>query len=121
TRRVEYLLSLNGFKADGSKVPQALLMEVFEINEQLEEIRVSGGDAAQLEEIRRQIESKRERFDRELEQETEKWDALLKQGVPEPQLKQQLSRLAEVLSESSYIRNLEDEVEGRQGHYKKLG
>ncbi len=30
--RVEYLLSLAGFKPDGSKVPQALLMEVFEIN-----------------------------------------------------------------------------------------
>ena len=31
--RVEYLLSLYGFKPDSSKVPQALLIEVFEINE----------------------------------------------------------------------------------------
>src|SRR5580693_7417917 len=38
-RRVEYLLSLHGFKSDGSKVPQALLMEVFEINELLEEVK----------------------------------------------------------------------------------
>src|ERR1051326_5318545 len=40
TKRVEYLLSLHGLKADGSKVPQSLLMEVFEINEQLEDIRM---------------------------------------------------------------------------------
>src|SRR2546422_11427390 len=38
-RRVEYLLSIQGLKADGSKVPQSLLMEVFEINEQLEEVK----------------------------------------------------------------------------------
>src|SRR5215471_9837886 len=38
-RRVEYLLSLYGLKSDGSKVPQSLLMEVFEINEQLEEVK----------------------------------------------------------------------------------
>jgi len=39
-RRVEYLLSLYGFKPDSSKVPQALLMEVFEINERLEEVKL---------------------------------------------------------------------------------
>src|SRR5262245_30371941 len=38
-RRVEYLISLYGLKSDGSKVPQALLMEVFEINEQLEDVK----------------------------------------------------------------------------------
>ena len=38
-RRVEYLLELEGFKSDGSKVPKSFLMEVFEINEQLEEVK----------------------------------------------------------------------------------
>jgi molecular chaperone HscB len=38
-RRVEYLLSLYGLKGDGSKVPQTLLMEVFEINEHMEEVK----------------------------------------------------------------------------------
>src|SRR5438105_14598698 len=38
-RRVDYLLSLSGLKSDGSKVPQSLLMEVFEINEQLAEAK----------------------------------------------------------------------------------
>src|SRR5438128_702880 len=36
-QRVEYLVELEGFKADGSKVPKSFLMEVFEINEQIEE------------------------------------------------------------------------------------
>src|SRR5215467_8568142 len=49
TRRVEYLLSLHGYKSDGSKVPQSLLLEVFEINEQLEEFRLSHGDSKLLE------------------------------------------------------------------------
>jgi molecular chaperone HscB len=33
TRRAEYLVRSAGFEVDGSKVPQALLTEVFEINE----------------------------------------------------------------------------------------
>src|SRR5437588_10688916 len=51
-RRVEYLLALHGFKSDGSKVPQSLLMEVFDINEQLEDIRLSGGNEAQVDDLR---------------------------------------------------------------------
>src|SRR5438094_10418224 len=38
-RRVEYLLSLYGFKPDSRKVPEAVLMEVFEIHAQLEEVK----------------------------------------------------------------------------------
>jgi molecular chaperone HscB len=120
-RRVEYLLSLHGLKADGSKVPKSLLMEVFEINEQLEDIRTSGGTESQMAELRQQIEEKRRRFDTELQQATAHWDELIRSGTAEPQLKIHLAKLAEVLSESSYIRNLEDELEGRDGHYKKLG
>src|SRR5262245_30541672 len=37
-RRIEYLVELEGFKPDGSKVPKSFLMEVFEINERLDEI-----------------------------------------------------------------------------------
>ena len=38
-RRIEYLLNLEGFKPDGSKVPKSFLMEIFEINEQMEEVK----------------------------------------------------------------------------------
>ena len=66
-RRVEYLLSLEGFKPDGSKVPQSLLMEVFEINEQLEEVKAGTASIEQIDSLRAQIQEKREQFDTELQ------------------------------------------------------
>jgi molecular chaperone HscB len=120
TNRVEYLLLLHGFKSDGSKVPQSLLMEVFEINEQLEEIKMSGNpNGEQFDNLRQTIHAKRAKFDGALDDAATQWDNLVTQGASEPELQKQLSRLAEVLSESSYIRNLEDEIENRQGHYWK--
>ena len=109
--RVEYLLGLEGFKPDGSKVPQSLLMEVFEINEQLEEVKAGRASIEQIDSLRAQIREKREQFDMELQKASDEWDALLKAGAPEPRRKAQLKRLAEILSESSYIRNLERELE----------
>src|SRR6267142_133036 len=67
-RRVEYLLSINEFKPDGSKVPQSLLMEVFEINEQLEEVKAGRASIEEVDSLRVQIKEKRERFDMELHQ-----------------------------------------------------
>jgi len=117
--RVEYLLSLHGLKADGSKVPQSLLAEVFDINEQLEEVRASGGGPTQLDDLRHEIRAKRDDFDRELDTAVSEWDTLVTRKAPEPELNKQLSKLANILSAASYIRNLEDEIEGRQGHYMK--
>jgi len=110
-RRVEYLLSLYGFKSDGSKVPQALLMEVFEINEQLEEVKAGRVSIEEIDSLRAQIREKRERFDTELQKATLEWDELMKSRAPEEKRKQHLTKLAEILSESSYIRNLESELE----------
>ena len=59
TRRVEYLLSLSGLKSDGSRVPQSLLMEVFEINEQLEEAKAAGNSRSHLRRFGQQIEARR--------------------------------------------------------------
>jgi len=111
--RVEYLLSLYGFKSDGSKVPQALLMEVFEINEQLEEVKAGRASVEETDSLRAQIKEKRERFDTELQQASLVWDDLIKAGAPDAKLKEQLAKLAEILSESSYIRNLERDLEAR--------
>jgi len=110
-RRVEYLLSVYGFKADGSKVPQSLLMEVFEINEQLEELKAGGAPIAERDSLHAQIREKRERFDALLQQASLDWDELVKNGAAETKLKEQLSKLTEILSESSYIRNLERDLE----------
>ena len=112
-RRVEYLLSIYGFKSDGSKVPQALLMEVFEINEQLEEVKAGRASVEEIDSLRAQIKEKRERFDAELLDASAAWDQLIKGGADEADQKKHLSKLAEILSESSYIRNLEAELEKR--------
>src|SRR6266481_7320401 len=109
--RVEYLLSLYGFKSDGSKVPQSLLMEVFEINEQLEEVKAGRASIEEVDSLRVQIKEKRERFDMELHQASLEWDELVKSGAGEAKLKGQLAKLTEILSESSYIRNLERDLE----------
>jgi molecular chaperone HscB len=116
-RRVEYLLSLQGFKPDGSKVPQALLMEVFEINEQLEEVKSGAASVEQIDSLRAQIHEKRDRFDAELKKASEEWDQLLQSGAEESKLNEQLVKLTEILSESSYVRNLERDLEkhGKMG------
>ena len=110
-RRVEYLLSLYGHKSGGSKVPQSLLMEVFEINEQLAEVKAGRASADETASLRTQIKEKRERFDLELQQASKTWDEMVKSKSSEDALKGHLSKLAEILSESSYIRNLERELE----------
>jgi molecular chaperone HscB len=115
-RRVEYLLGLYGFKSDGSKVPKSLLMEVFEINERLEEVKAGRASVEETDSLRAEIRKKRERFDAELRQASIEWDEMVSAGTDEAALKEQLTKLAEVLSESSYIRNLENELEGRRGH-----
>ena len=87
-------------------------MEVFEINEQLEELKMSGqASPEQLKSIREQIAEKRDKFDLQLDEASQGWDKLLSAPSPEADLKKQLSRIAEILSESSYIHNLEEELE----------
>ena len=98
-------------------MPQSLLMEVFEINEQLEEVKAGRASAEETDSLRAQIKEKRERFDAELQQASLAWDELVKANASEPIRKEHLGKLAEILSESSYIRNLESEIEGRgKGH-----
>jgi molecular chaperone HscB len=109
-RRIEYLVSLEGFKPDGSKVPQSLLMEIFEINEQLENVRAGSATPEQIRLLREQIQQKRTEFDAQLEAAAKEWDRLADHNPPETERKRQLIKLTEILSESSYIRNLEGEL-----------
>ncbi len=109
--RVEYLLGLYGLKGDGSKVPQTLLMEVFEINEHMEEVKAGRASVEEVDSLRAQIKEKRERFDEQLQEAAVDWDELINGGAEETKLKERLAKLAEILSESSYIRNLERDLE----------
>jgi len=110
-QRVEYLVELEGFKADGSKVPKSFLMEVFEINEQIEEVKAGNATSEQIATLRREIEERAARFDSQLKAVSVEWDKLVESGASEIQLKPQLTKLTEILSESSYIRNLQRELE----------
>jgi len=110
-RRVEHLLAVEGFKPDGSKVPKSFLMEVFEINEQLEEVKSGAANKDQIEALRREIESRAQEFESQVQTASAEWDRLEAAGASEVQRKQHLSRLTEILSESSYIRNLQRELE----------
>src|SRR5678816_3709235 len=110
-RRVEHLLQVEGFKPDGSKVPKSFLMEVFEINEQLEEVKGGAASNEQIAALRQEIQKRAEGFDSQLQAAALEWDKLSAAGAPEAARKQQLTKLTEILSESSYIRNLERELE----------
>lgn len=110
-RRVEHLLQIEGFKPDGSKVPKSFLMEIFEINEQLDEVRAGSASKEQIAALRQDIGQRAAAFESQLQLAAREWDALSASGTSEVQRKQQLSRLTEILSESSYIRNLERELE----------
>ena len=110
-RRVEYLVGIEGFKPDGSKVAKSFLMEIFEINEQLEEVKAGSASKEQVSTLRREIEQRALGFESQLQDAALEWDRLEESGAGAEQRKQQLSRLTEILSESSYIRNLQRELE----------
>ena len=118
TRRAEYLLESRGFTIDRSKVPQTLLMEVFEINEELEQLRAGrqsgqdvGGLVDELKEFHEQIADKRGAYDEELSQAFARWDELVATGASEEDRRAQLTSLSDIISRASYIRNLEQDIE----------
>lgn len=123
TRRAEYLVKSQGFKIDGSKVPQEMLMEVFEINEGLDELRSARESRepadAELEIVNRyreRIADKRRQYGQALQQAFERWDELVREGAPEAERLGHLEKLADVISQASYIRNLEQELENEVSH-----
>jgi len=119
--RIEHLLAIEGMppvksegegSGQGAKVPPGLLEEVFELNEQLDEIRESresGGDprelAARLQAARKPIDGKREAHEQQLESLAAQWDAQLDSGSADEK-RATLEALRERLLERNYINNL---------------
>ena len=115
--RIEHLLAIEGLppakSEDGTaKVPPSLLEEVFELNEQLDEIREareSGGDPAalrdRLESARKPIDLKREEHEREVEALSARWDQQFDAATP-AERRATLDALRERLLERNYINNL---------------
>ncbi len=116
--RVEYLLQLEGFaprtpEEASKQVPAALLEQVFELNEQLDEIRemrAAGAPEAawkaRLERARQPIEARREEHEAQLRSLSLEWDTLLDRGAPEADRRPVLEALRERVLERNYINNL---------------
>lgn len=139
--RSEYLLRLEGVQLEEQSqaatrqaretgqekkqaVPPDLLEEVFELNMQLEELRMGKklGEvepelAAQLGEAKRNFEQKLQSLLAELKQLWEEWDALpiheggdYMQGRDEPKRVHVRNRMVDLINKRSYIRNLVGDV-----------
>ncbi|HEY9466127.1 MAG TPA: Fe-S protein assembly co-chaperone HscB [Vicinamibacterales bacterium] len=125
--RIEHLLAIEGLpstKSEGesgaAKVPPALLEEVFELNEELDEIREqreAGAEptslASRLDAARAPIERKREEHEQQIEVLSAKWDGLPESATP-AERRAALEALRETLLERNYINNLLATIE-REG------
>jgi molecular chaperone HscB len=125
--RIEHLLAIEGLpstKSEGesgaAKVPPALLEEVFELNEELDEIREqreAGAEptslASRLDAARAPIERKREEHEQQIEALSAQWDGLPESATP-AERRAALEALRETLLERNYINNLLATIE-REG------
>ena len=64
-----------------------------------------------LEEFRDQIANKRKDYKEQLGAAFTEWDRLVSNGSSDEERQQHLSRLADIISQSAYIRNLERDIE----------
>src|SRR5213075_1031467 len=102
-RRAEYLVAIEGFKPDGSKVPRSFLMDVFDINERLDELKndkrsAAGVKSEAVELLRAEIREKSEDFDGRIAAAAREWDRLVAMDAPTAEKKDHLSSLTELLS-----------------------
>jgi len=138
-KRTEYLLKLEGVELEEQSksateqarstgqikkqiVPPDLLEEVFELNMQLEELRMQKkmgeDDPALIEEIGRQkfeLEEKQEVLLRELQELWKMWDGMIQreqngQPVSDEERRQERDKMVDVLNRRNYVRNLVRDV-----------
>ena len=138
-KRTEYLLRLEGVELEEQSksateqarasgqvkkqvVPPDLLEEVFDLNMQLEELRMQKklgeDDPSLIEEIGRQkleLEEKQEALLRELQDRWKMWDGMIQresngQPVSEEERRQERDKMVDVLNRRNYIRNLVRDV-----------
>jgi molecular chaperone HscB len=138
-KRTQYLLRLEGVELEEQSktateqarstgeikkqiVPPELLAEVFDLNMQLEELRMQKkmgeDDPALIEEIGRQkleLEEKQEALLHELQGRWKIWDGMIQrehngQPVSEEERRQERDKMVDVLNRRNYIRNLVRDV-----------
>jgi molecular chaperone HscB len=138
-KRTQYLLRLEGVELEEQSktateqarstgeikkqiVPPELLAEVFDLNMQLEELRMQKkmgeDDPALIEEIgnqKHELEEKQEALSRELQGRWKIWDGMIQreqngQPVSEEERRQERDKMVDVLNRRNYIRNLVRDV-----------
>ncbi|MEW6734152.1 MAG: Fe-S protein assembly co-chaperone HscB [Acidobacteriota bacterium] len=120
-RRANYLLELMGMRATErkSKTPPDLLAEVFELNEEMEELRAAKRAQAREEvaQLRRRIIEMQTRLNKraamlhqQLQENFMHWDAIADTAIAAEQ-QAVLDQISEVLAHMSYINNLIDSIE----------
>ena len=75
------------------------------------DIKSGAASPAGKEALRDEIRRKAAVFTARIDDATRAWDQLVTAGAPESEKQQQLLKMAEILSEFSYIRNLERDLE----------
>ena len=117
--RIQYLLSLEGYKEAEKKAPPDLLEEVFELNMQIEELKAArqtaDGDsvseaAKELKEALSHLRDRMATIDRRLQELFGKWDDAY-DGNGQEEKKALLDRMSELLSHRSYISHLVSGIE----------
>jgi molecular chaperone HscB len=119
--RIEHLLALEGLASAAggghATVPPGLLEEVFELNEQLDEIRElreSGTDSEQLrgrlDAATRPIQARRDEHERRVAELSARWDSLAS-DVPAEERRATLQALRDCVLERNYITNLMATIE----------
>ena len=120
--RTEYLLRLEGVtlaedssgsdRQEKKQAPPELLAEVFELNMQLEEMRMNAGMGEDDPQLRADLEAARSQFagqfrmiEQQISEEGAVWDAA-SAANDEAAQKQTLDRLAALLDKRRYVRNL---------------
>ena len=122
-RRAKYRLALEGVDLEEGKekTPPDLLMEVFEVNERLEQIRAlkeSGnrqgaeGLRKHLQENQKNLKGQLNQLDQELREVFSLWDDTLSHGRgQETQRKEFVERMQKIVSRRSFIRNLLEDLQ----------
>jgi molecular chaperone HscB len=117
--RIQYLLSLEGYREAEKKAPPDLLEEVFELNMQVEELKMAKktsdgelvADATQaLQEALSGLRQRRSKIDSRLAELSGEWDEAFDSNLADRK-KNVLDSMSELLSHRSYLNHLVSGIE----------
>jgi len=121
TSRAKHLVELYGFPiSDQKSVPQSLLMSVMEAQEKIAELEsITDRTAKQrtlheLGAIAEQLEMQRDRIDAEQVHLAKEWDVNMHENELSSKEREQLGRMAQLLSERAYLETLRWSIRAAQ-------